>query len=133
MARILLVDDEPSIRLYYQAVLADLGHDVVETASGIEAVRYVQNEPFDLVLLDIKLGYQNGLDVLREIVSRKPRLPVILLTAYGSFQDDYTSWKAHGYVLKSSDPSELFIAVDGALKRSRHPAVPAQRHFYSVL
>jgi len=118
MARILFVDDEPSIRFFYSEILGDNGYDVLEAQSGDEAMQFIQSEPLDLVVLDIKLGSQNGLGVLQQIVSSNPRLPIILLTAYTSFQDDYTSWLAESYVVKSGDPSEFLGEVDHVLKKT---------------
>lgn len=118
MARILLVDDEPSIQLLYSDVLADHGHEVVTAQSGDEAMQMIQKMPLDLVVLDIKLGPESGLHVLQQIVRYNRRLPVLLLTAYTSFQDDYTSWLADSYIIKSSDPSEFIEAVQRLLKRA---------------
>jgi DNA-binding response OmpR family regulator len=117
MARILFVDDEPNIRLFYTGVLADAGHDVLEAASSRETMLSIQRSRPDLVILDIKLGAESGLDVLQQIVHFHPGLPVIILSAYASFQDDYTSWLAEGYVVKSGDPSEFLRAVDGTCRR----------------
>ncbi len=128
MARILLVDDEPNIRLFYSAVLADEGHDVVEAPSGAEALRFLEVEPPDLVVLDIRLGSQSGLELLQQIASHPARVPVIILTAYASFQDDYTTWLAESYVLKSSDPTEFLTEVHRVLDRrsGRSVSIPFQ-------
>jgi DNA-binding response OmpR family regulator len=119
MARILLVDDEPNIRFLYSTFLADGGHEVIEAQSGSDALKMIQREPLDLVVLDIKLGSENGLTLLQEIAHRYPSLPVIILTAYVSFQDDYTSWLADSYILKSGDPNEFLRAVDETLQQVR--------------
>ena len=126
MARILFVDDEPSIRLFYTEVLADAGHDVLEAQSGHETMQTIQRERPDLIVLDIKLGPESGLNVLQQIVHSYPRLPVIILSAYSSFQDDYTSWLAEGYVVKSSDPGEFLSSVGHVLERTEKskPARP---------
>ncbi|GBC80914.1 Sporulation initiation phosphotransferase F [bacterium HR10] len=128
MARILLVDDEPSIRLFYSAVLADEGHEVVEAPSGPDALRLLDVETPDLVILDIRLGTCNGLELLQQIASHPAHVPVIILTAYASFQDDYTTWLAESYVLKSSDPTEFLAEVHRILDRRqrRSPDVPSQ-------
>ncbi len=128
MERILLVDDEPSIRLFYADVLADNGFDVLEAESGDEALELIQTNPLDIVALDIKLGSQNGLDVLQRITRSKPELPVVLLTAYLSFQDDYTSWLADSYVLKSSDPTEFLREVRRIVKQPRKQQASGTRH-----
>jgi DNA-binding response OmpR family regulator len=124
MARVLLVDDEPSIRLFYSDVLADQGHDVLEAMSGHEAMRLIDHEPFDLIVLDIKLRSENGLNLLQQIVHDHPGLPVILLTAYLSFQDDYTSWLANSYVLKSGDPGEFLNEVNRVMSQNQERATP---------
>ncbi len=123
MARILLVDDEPSIRLFYSAVLSDAGYDIIEAPSGPEALRLLDTESPDLVVLDIRLKSESGLDVLQQIASHPSRIPVIILTAYASFQDDYTTWLAESYVLKSSDPREFLMEVQRVLDRQQGRSV----------
>jgi|DewCreStandDraft_5_1066085.scaffolds.fasta_scaffold00029_140 DNA-binding NtrC family response regulator len=117
MAKILIVDDEPNIRLLYTAVLTEEGHEVVEVEDGRHALDALAREPFDLVILDIRLKAESGLDLLQEIVARYPQIPVILCSAYVSFQDDYTSWLAHSYCVKSSDPRALIEEVERVLAR----------------
>jgi DNA-binding response OmpR family regulator len=124
MARILLVDDEPNIRFLYSTYLADSGHEVIQAQSGREALQMIQREPLDLVVLDIKLGPESGLALLQEIAYRYPSLPVIILTAYASFQDDYTSWLAESYVLKTGDPNEFLQTVDQTLQQTSHRVAP---------
>jgi DNA-binding NtrC family response regulator len=115
MAKILIVDDEPNIRLLYTAVLTEKGHEVVEVENGRQTLEALEREPFDLVILDIRLRGESGLDLLQEIVARHPQVPVILCSAYVSFQDDYTSWLAHSYCVKSSDPRALLEEVERVL------------------
>ncbi|MCS6817339.1 MAG: response regulator [Blastocatellia bacterium] len=119
MARILLIDDEPNVRLLYATVLNENGHQVREASSGNEAMRCLEQEPVDLVVLDIKLGKENGLELLQEIVHRHPRVPVILLTAYTSFQDDYTCWLATRYIVKETDVTTFLREVERVLNATR--------------
>ncbi len=128
MARILLVDDESNIRLLYATVLNERGHEVREASSSCEALEYLEREPVDLVILDIKLGRENGLELLREIVHRHPHVPVILLTAYTSFQDDYTSWLAARYIMKETDVTAFLDEVEHVLNeiRSTTPRMEAR-------
>jgi len=118
MARILLVDDEPNARLLYATALSECGHEVREASSGSEAMRCLEDESVDLIVLDIKLGRENGLEVLQEIAHRHPRVPVILLTAYTSFQDDYTCWLATRYVVKETDVTSFLREVDHVLRET---------------
>ncbi len=119
MARILLIDDEPNIRLLYSAMLNDRGHEVQEAASGRDALHYLEQGAVDLVLLDIKLGGESGLDLLQHIVRHYPQVPVILLTAYTSFQDDYTSWLAARYLVKEINPTTLLQEVERVLQEAQ--------------
>ncbi|MBI3950081.1 MAG: response regulator [Acidobacteria bacterium] len=125
MATILLIDDEPSIRLLYSDVLADQGHDVLEAECGCEALKMFETIYPDLVLLDIKLRSESGLNLLEELIGRYPDLPVILLTAFVSFQDDYLSWLADAYVVKSTDPGELLSEVNRVLHQTKPHAAEA--------
>lgn len=126
MERILLADDEPNVRLFYSDVLTDHGYDVFQAESSNEVLELIECQPPDLVVLDIKLGTANGLEVLQRIVRDHSDLPVILLSAYASFQDDYTSWLAESYILKSSDPGEFLQEVDRVLNRTGNPSGPEQ-------
>ena len=107
MARILVVDDEASIRLLYAQELGDEGHDVVTTGTAVEAAERFQTDTFDLIVLDIKLKNESGLDLLQKIVKERHDMPVILCTAFSCYKDDFSAWLADGYVVKSSDLQEL--------------------------
>ncbi len=107
MAKLLVVDDESSIRLLYAQELADEGYEVVTAGTAGEAVDKLQAEEFDLVVLDIKLKNESGLDLLQKIVKERHDMPVILCTAFSCYKDDFSAWLADGYVVKSSDLTEL--------------------------
>jgi DNA-binding NtrC family response regulator len=115
MSTILVIDDEANIRLMYEGMLKDEGYDVMATDTGTEGLQVLREQPVDLVVLDIKLKTENGLDVLQRIVRQHPDVPVVLCSAYISFQDDYTSWLAERYVVKSGDPTELLQEVKRVL------------------
>ena len=107
MARLLVVDDESSIRLLFSQELGEEGYEVVTAASAAEAVDRLQEGEFDLVLLDIKLKNESGLDLLQKIVKERHEMPVILCTAFSCYKDDFSAWLADSYVVKSSDLQEL--------------------------
>ncbi len=117
MSGILVVDDEPNVRLVYKEVLSDGGYEVLEAESARETFDILKHEPIDLVVLDIKLRSESGLDILQRIANEFPNLPVILCSAYVSFQNDYTSWLADSYIVKSSDPEELLREVNKVLSK----------------
>jgi two-component SAPR family response regulator len=71
----------------------------------------------DLILLDIKLKNESGLDLLQRIVKERHNLPVILCTAYSCYKDDFSAWLADGYVVKSSDLTELKHEIRRVLEK----------------
>jgi len=117
MARLLVVDDESSIRLLYSQELADEGHEVATAATAAEAVEKIKEGEFDLIVLDIKLKNESGLDLLQKVVKERHNLPVILCTAFSCFKDDFSAWLADGYVVKSSDLTELKEEVKRVLAK----------------
>lgn len=119
MARILVVDDESNIRLLYAQELADEGHEVTTAATAAEAADILSGGAYDLVLLDIKLKNECGLDLLQKIVKERHDIPVILSTAYSCYKDDFSTWLADGYVVKSSDPQELKDEINRVLAKKR--------------
>lgn len=123
MPTILVIDDEANIRLMYEGLLKDEGYDVIATETGADGLRALEEHAVDLVLLDIKLKAENGLDVLRRIVRQHPQVPVVLCSAYISFQDDYTSWLAERYLVKSGDPTELLQEIKRVLAQRSQKAI----------
>ena len=126
MAKLLVVDDEPNIRLLYAQELSDEGYEVVTAATALEAVEKLQGAPFDLVVLDIKLKNESGIELLQRIVKERHTLPVILCTAFSCYKDDFSAWLADGYVVKSSDMTELKDEIKRVLaKRQKTAATSA--------
>jgi DNA-binding NtrC family response regulator len=117
MAKLLVVDDESNIRLLYSQELSEEGHQVVTAASATEAVEKLADSDFDLVVLDIKLKNESGLDLLQKIVKERHDMPVILSTAFSCYKDDFSAWLADGYVVKSSDPQELKDEINRVLAK----------------
>ncbi|HEX3035711.1 MAG TPA: response regulator [Thermodesulfobacteriota bacterium] len=115
MNKILLVDDESNVRLVYKEVLNDVGYYVLEAESGEETFRILTREPVDLIILDIKLRLESGLNVLQRIKEEFPGIPVLLCTGYACFRSDSTSWFAENYIVKSSDSTEILQEVNKVL------------------
>lgn len=111
MQRILVVDDEPSIRALYQLELEDLGFEVKTAADTTSALWIVHSWSPDLVVLDIKLGGDNGLDLLRRIAERRHDIRTVIVSGYAGYRDDFTTWLADAYLTKSQDVSELLRTV----------------------
>lgn len=117
MNRLLVVDDEANIRELYSAELADEGY-AVATAAGIsEAVELLEQQSFDLAVLDIKLKNESGIELLQKIVKERHDMPVILCSAYSCYKDDFSAWLADSYVVKSGDLTELKEEIKRVLNK----------------
>lgn len=107
MVRILLIEDDANPRLLYRLRLEQVGYEIVAVATGAEALQRFYHEKVDIVILDLGLPDCSGLQLLEEIVSRQPLLPIIIHTGYELWSDDFRSWGATAFVVKSPDFSEL--------------------------
>ena len=116
MKKILVADDEMSIRLLYSEELKEEGYEVYMASNGREALEMVEKLPLDLVILDIKMPEMDGIEALRQIKEKRPNLPVILSTAYGEYRQDFATWASDEYLVKSSDLEELKAVVRRHLK-----------------
>ncbi|KAB1442096.1 response regulator [Pseudodesulfovibrio senegalensis] len=117
--KILVVDDEKHIRMLYREELEADGYEVATSDGEEDILEVIGRENPTIVILDIKLGVnRSGLDLLQEIRAKDPVIPVILSTAYDSFQHDLKSIAADYYVVKSVDLSELKDKVRMALNKA---------------
>ncbi len=107
MKKILVVDDEESIRLLYQEELSDEGYEVEVAVDGEDALAKFETFKPDLITLDLKMPGMDGLEVLTRLREKDRNVPIILLTAYSEFRQDFTTWASNAYVVKSSDTAEL--------------------------
>jgi DNA-binding response OmpR family regulator len=119
MDKILIVEDEEPIRILYSDELAEAGYKVITCGEGSRVMELIEQESPDVVVLDIRLGKYNGLDLLQDIRNTYYNLPVILCTAYSPYKHDIKSIAADYYVLKSSDLSELKSRIRMALEAER--------------
>ncbi len=107
MKKILVVDDEENIRLLYRDELTEEGYKVELAANGLEALSKIETFRPDLVTLDVKMPGIDGIEVLRRIREKNRALPVMLLTAFGEFRQDFNTWASDAYIVKSHDTTEL--------------------------
>ena len=119
MNKILVLDDNASIRMLYAEELTEAGYEVITSDNASELMEQLKRESPDLIVLDIKLADRNGLDLLQDVRATYHDLPVILCTAYPWFKDDLRSQAADYYVLKSSNVEELKQSVQRALRIGR--------------
>ena len=126
MARVLVVDDDHTVREVVVSYLRAAGHDVVDVADGGAALVAMQQQPSDLVVLDLMLPGLDGLEVCRRL-RETGDVPIIMLTARGSETDRVIGLErgADDYVTKPFSPRELVLRVGSVLRRSsEQTAVP---------
>jgi len=107
MTKILVVDDEINVRKLYREELENEGYSVVTAKDVQEAIDSVESESPDLVILDIKLGDESGIDALVEIVESRKEIPIIINSAYSVYKENFKTWAADAYIVKSVDLDPL--------------------------
>jgi two-component system response regulator AtoC len=122
MKKVLVVDDDRRMRRTLQIVLEHMGLESVAVANGNEACEQLGSTRFDLVLTDLKMPGASGIDLLGEIRAEHPKLPVILITAYGTIQTAIEAMRkgASDYVLKPFDNENLELIIRKALDLERY-------------
>jgi DNA-binding NtrC family response regulator len=127
MSRILVVDDEPSVISLLQRMLSSEGHEVTPASSGEGALQAIESFPPDLIIVDVRLGGLSGLEAVRCIKLVAPRVPVILVTGFGSTATAIEAIKlgAYDYVTKPLDLSRFRELVSKALANGSPITSPA--------
>ena len=118
MSKILIVDDEQSVRYSFRKLLGSSNYQILEASNAEEALSTFQVEKPSLVILDIEMSGRDGIEVLREIKSLSPNTPVIMITAYGTGDRVIKAMKhgAYEYIEKPFDIPKLIIIIEEALK-----------------
>ncbi len=118
--RVLMVEDDASLRELYGTLLDEAGYDVECVATGAEAVaRSANDQALDALIVDIQLEDIDGLSVAREILAMRPGLPVVIHSAYPVYKGDFGAWCADAFVVKSTDCSALARCLDRVLDERR--------------
>jgi len=120
MELILLVDDDAAQRLVCHKELEREGYRVVTAADGLEAIECLKKEKVDLAVLDIRMPQMDGMEVLGKLLFLRPGLPVILYTAFDSYRDNFLSWAADAYILKSPDITELKTKIKDLFQKEKN-------------
>jgi DNA-binding response OmpR family regulator len=117
--RILVVEDEKKVASFIKRGLQQEGYAVDTVHDGVEAVRHAEAFDYDLIILDLMLPQMPGLDALRSIRSKRPRLPVLVLTAKGATEDRVTGLDAGAddYLIKPFAFAELSARIRALLRR----------------
>ncbi len=120
-SKILIVDDEKNIRLGLSTALQQEGYETVVSEDGQEGWNRINQEHFDLVISDIRMPNMGGIDLLKQVSSAYPRLPVIVLTGHGTIETAVTCMQhgAYDFITKPVNLDRLALMVDRALGASR--------------
>lgn len=126
--KILIADDESIIRMGLKSMLEGMGHEVTASVNGRDALQMTRQHPFDLVILDIKMPYTDGLQAAQTI-SRTCPMPIIMLTAFGDQEliDKASDLQIQAYLIKPVEQAELSAAINVAYKRFMEQRVLTER------
>jgi len=122
MSKILIIEDEESIRRVLKKVLIDenKSYKIIEASDGIEGIESIKKNKVDLVLCDIKMPKKDGIEVLKFLIQDFPEIPVIMISGHGDLETAVESMRmgAFDYISKPPDLNRLLNSVRGALKGS---------------
>lgn len=123
METILVVEDELSMREFFDIMLKREGYDVALASGGEEAVKFIDNanSGYDLCICDMKMPRVGGLDVLKRSREKYPDVPVIMITAYSSTESAIEAMKigAYDYITKPFNVDEIRLVINKAIERGR--------------
>ncbi len=112
---LLVIDDDKNIRELLSLEFGDLGYSVYTVENGFDGIQILKDEDIDLVVLDIKMPGMDGIEALEKIMSVRKELPVVIHSAYSHYKENYLTWSAMAYVVKSGNLEELFKTVKNLL------------------
>lgn len=115
MPALLLVEDDPAQQILYGDELRDEGYTVFVAKNGPEAIEKAQSVQPAVVVLDIGLSGMDGLGVLQALLTNDDCQKVVINTAYARYRNEFMSWAADGYVVKSSSVEELKQTIRNVL------------------
>ncbi|MEM1128663.1 MAG: sigma-54 dependent transcriptional regulator [Bacteroidota bacterium] len=120
-ATLLVVDDEPSIRRAVREILEYEDYEVEEAEDGERALALVRDRRFDLILLDIKMPKRDGLDILSELKTEQPEVPVVMISGHGTIETavEATRLGAFDFIEKPPDLNRLLVTIRNALDRGQ--------------
>jgi len=128
MSTILIIDDDDQLRKSFHKLLSEEGYTAEGAASGEAGLEIIQNQLPDLVIVDIRLPGINGLETFEAIHVLEPKLPVIIMTAYGTTETaiEATKMGAFDYILKPFEVPDMLTVIQQALEAGRFMRIPVQ-------
>ena len=105
--KILVVEDEKTLCLLYEEELSKEGYDITPVTDAEAALAKLSEQSFDLIITDIRMPGKNGIELITQIMGLRKDIPIIINSAYQSYKEDFMTWAADAYVVKSSSLDEL--------------------------
>ncbi len=120
MARILIIDDDKSIRNTLKEILDYEGYQVEEASDGEEGLRKIKELELDAVLCDVKMAKMDGLEVLEKSLALKPELPILMISGHGTIETavEATRKGAYDFIAKPPDLNRLLVSMRNALEKN---------------
>ena len=117
MKKILCVDDDLSLLCLYQEELSEEGYKVILARDGKQAMEKFEEEKPQAIIMDIRMPSMDGIELLNAVLGRDRQIPIILNTAFPEYKQNYLTWGAEEYLIKSSDFSELKRKIREVLEK----------------
>lgn len=119
--KILVVDDEKSFRELLKAILVKRGYETSCASNGLEAVKLMENEYFDIIITDLMMEKMDGMELIKHIKRNNLSTKAIIITAYGSIENAVEAIKegAFSYFIKSNSPQELIFEIEKIAKLNK--------------
>jgi two-component system response regulator HydG len=120
-SKILVVDDDNAHRTMLRTLIGGWGYNIDQTDDGAGAIAKVQEQSYDLILMDVRMVKVSGLEALQQIKSYNPAIPIIIMTAYSSVETAVEALKkgAHDYLTKPLDFDKLRVTIERAMEHTR--------------
>ncbi len=107
MKKILFVEDEKPLSLLYEEELTKEGYQVTVANDADAALEELRKGSFDLIVTDIRMPGKNGIELITQVMGLRKDIPIIINSAYQSYKEDFMTWAADAYVVKSTSLEEL--------------------------
>lgn len=117
MPTILCVEDQKNQRLLYEQELGHEGYDVLTASNGYDALNEMRNQRPDIIIMDLCMPKMDGIEAIGKILYEYKNIPIIIYTAYSYYKNNFMSWAADAYLMKSSDLTELKNKIEELLTK----------------
>jgi len=132
MKKILCVDDDLGLLRLYQEELSEEGYKVILAKDGKQAMEKFKEEKPQAVVMDIRMPIMDGIETMNSMLGKDRQIPIILNTAFPQYRENFMTWAAEAYVIKSSDLTELkqkIREVLGKRKNRRNLDLQGGQHY----